>query len=196
MRTILLSLLCSLPALAAFPKTEQTAELGYGQKNVTLVFQADCPVTSARPLCDCTKVAYKGRVLTAQVDVSAFDRSVDKQIEAKTADGKKTTLTMHLQIPPALVLSSRSFVWERGGDADERTLRITLPKGSPVTALEEAGLNGEAFRFNTACIRPGAEYAVTVAPLSTAKRVLNRLVLTTKSSDPRFSRQIIYLQVK
>lgn len=185
-----------MPVLAAFPQAEQTAKLDYGQKNVTLVFQADCPVVSARPLCDCTKVSCKGRTLTAHVDVSVFDRSVDKQIKAKTADGKETTLTMHLQIPPALVLSSRSFVWKRGGAADERTLRITLPKGSPVTALEEAGLNGEAFRFNTVCIRPGAEYAVTIAPLSTAKRVLNRLVLTTKSSDPRFARQIIYLQVR
>lgn len=196
MRTALFSLLCAMPVLAAFPQTEQTVKLAYGQKSVSLVFRADCPVTSARPLCDCTKVSYDGKVLTAHVDVSAFDSSVDKKIEVKTADGKKTTLTMHLQIPPALVLSDRSFVWKRGGDADERTLRITLPQGSPVTALVEAGLNGEAFRFRTKCIRPGAEYSVSIAPLSTEKRVLNRLVLTTKSSDPRFARQIIYLQVK
>ena len=34
------------------------------------------------------------------------------------------------------------------------------------------------------------------ARCSTAKAALNRLVLTTDSSDPRYHRRIIYLQVK
>lgn len=189
-------ILTGLPVRAGFPQTEQTAKLDYGQKKTTLIFRADCAVISARPLCDCTKVSREGNTLTAYVDTTNFIQSTDKQIEAKTADGKTTTLTMHLHIPPAIVLSSRSFVWQRGAVADERTLRITLPQGSPVTEVEEAGMSGDAFRFQTKCIRPGVEYAVSLAPMSTAKRVLDRLVLKTKSSDPRFSRQIIYLQVK
>ena len=43
--------------------------------------------------------------------------------------------------------------------------------------------------------RPG-EFTVTVTPKSTAKRTLNRLMIDTDSTDPRFARCIIYLQVK
>lgn len=45
-------------------------------------------------------------------------------------------------------------------------------------------------------VKEGAKYTVTVTPRSTEKPVLNRLVITTATKDPRFVKQIIYLQVK
>lgn len=185
-----------LPAWAGVPQPEQSVSLVYGQKSATVVFKADSAIKRAKPLCECTTVSFSGNTLTAKVDTSEFDRSVDKQIEVTTADGKTTKVTMHFNVPPAIVFSANSFQWKKGAAATPQTLRITIPKGSPVSELVEAGLSGEAFDFQTKRIKAGVEYAVTITPLSTAKPVLNRLVIKTKSTDPRFSQFIIYLQVK
>ena len=75
-------------------------------------------------------------------------------------------------------------------------LRITLPKGSPITHISNAALSGDAFDYTPAIVKRGSEYTVTITPRSTAKAALNRLLLTTDSPDPRYQRHIIYLQVK
>ena len=72
----------------------------------------------------------------------------------------------------------------------------TLPKGSPITHIADAALSGDAFDYSPKVVKRGKEYSVTITPRSTAKAALNRLVLTTDSPDPRYHRQIIYLQVK
>lgn len=197
MRTgLILLLLSGLPAWAGFPQPTQSVRLAYGQKSVTLTFQADCDIKRAKPLCDCTTVSFHGRQLTANVDTSKFDQSVDKQIEVTTTDGKTTKLTMKFDVPPAIVLSARSFAWKKGGPATPQTLRITIPKGSPVSEVLEAGVTSEAFDFQTHRIKSGSEYTVAITPVSTDKAAYGELVIKTKSSDPRFSLQIIYLQIK
>ena len=197
LRASILTAACALPALAAFPQPQQGVKLAYSQKTAVVEFTTDGPaVTKAKPLCDCTTVAIHGNKLIATVDTSKFDQSVAKQIDATTADGKTTRLTMNFEVPPAIVLSARSLVWQRGSMLAPQVLTITLPKGSPVTDIKEAGLSGDAFDYVPHKVKDGREYTVTITPRSTDKPVLNRLVLTMVSTDPRFARQIIYLQVK
>ena len=197
LHAIILTAACALPALAAFPQPQQNVKLAYSQQSVVVEFSTDGPaVTKAKPLCDCTTVTIRGNKLIATVDTSKFDQSVAKQIDATTADGKTTRLTMNFEIPPAIVLSARSLVWQRGSKPAPQVLAITLPKGSPVTDIKEAGLSGDAFDYVPHKVKEGREYTVTVTPRGTDKPVLNRLVLTMVSTDPRFARQIIYLQVK
>ena len=197
LRASILTAACALPALAAFPQPQQGVKLSYSQKTAVVEFTTDGPaVTKAKPLCDCTTVSIQGNKLIATVDTSKFDQSVAKQIDATTADGKVTRLTMNFEVPPAIVLSARSLVWQRGSKPAPQVLTITLPKGSPVTDIKEAGLSGDAFDYVPHKVKDGREYTVTVTPRGTDKPVLNRLVLTMASTDPRFARQIIYLQVK
>ena len=197
LHAIIMTVACALPALAAFPQPQQSVKLAYSQQTAVVEFTTDGPaVTKAKPLCDCTTVTIRGNKLIATVDTSKFDQSVAKQIDATTADGKTTRLTMNFEIPPAIVLSARSLVWQRGSKPAPQVLAITLPKGSPVTDIKEAGLSGDAFDYVPHKVKEGREYTVTVTPRGTDKPVLNRLVLTMVSTDPRFARQIIYLQVK
>lgn len=197
LRAIILTAACALPALAAFPQPQQSVKLAYSQQSAVVEFTTDGPaVTKAKPLCDCTTVSIQGNKLIATVDTSKFDQSVAKQIDATTADGKTTRLTMNFEVPPAIILSARSLVWQRGSKPAPQVLAITLPKGSPVTDIKEAGLSGDAFDYVPHKVKDGREYTVTVTPRGTDKPVLNRLVLTMASTDPRFARQIIYLQVK
>lgn len=197
LRASILTAACALPALAGFPQPQQSVKLAYSQQSAVVEFTTDGPaVTKAKPLCDCTTVAIQGNKLIATVDTSKFDQSVAKQIDATTADGKTTRLTMNFEVPPAIVLSARSLVWQRGGACTPQVLAITLPKGSPVTDIKEAGLSGDAFDYVPHKVKEGREYTVTVTPRGTDKPVLNRLVLTMVSTDPRFARQIVYLQVK
>lgn len=193
----LAALLAASPVQAAFPQPVQQVRLACGQKEVTLNFRSDgTPITRAHPLCDCTTVTIRGSELVARVDTSHFDQNVDKQIDVTTADGKTTRLTMRFEVPPALILSARSLIWRTGAAPTPQTLRIRIPEGSPVHDIAEAALSGDAFDFTPRKVRAGREYTVTITPKSTAHRVLNRLILTTDSPDPRYTREIIYLQVR
>ena len=197
LHAIILTAACALPALAAFPQPQQSVKLSYSQQTAVVEFTTDGPaVTKAKPLCDCTTVTIQGNKLIATVDTSKFDQSVAKQIDATTADGKTTRLTMNFEVPAAIILSARSLVWQRGAAPAPQVLTITLPKGSPVTDIQEAGLSGDAFDYVPHKVKDGREYTVTVTPRSTDKPVLNRLVLTMVTQDPRFAKQIVYLQVK
>lgn len=197
MKKIVFSLILTLPALAEFKSTTQVVPLKFGQEQATVVFETSGEkIEEAEPHCDCTKVTLSGSKLTATVDTRTFDRDVEKTIAAETADGKEVTLHMQFKVPQAIRLSARSLVWKRGAVPTPQVLRITLPQGSPITHIADASLSGDAFDYAPKVVKRGREYTVTITPRSTAKAALNRLVLTTDSADPRYHRQIIYLQVK
>ena len=197
MKKIIFTAILTLPAMAGFKSTTQVVPLKSGQEQATVLFEtAGEKIEEAEPHCDCTKVSIKGHRLTAVVDTRTFDRDVEKTISAETADGEEVTLSMQFLVPQAIILSSRSLVWKRGSAPVPQVLRITLPKGSPITHITDAALSGDTFDYTPKVVKKGREYTVTITPRSTAKAALNRLVLTTDSADPRYQRQIIYLQVK
>lgn len=197
MKRLILPLLLAAPAFAGFPQPTQQVKLNYGQQKATVVFTTDgSAVTKAKAYCDCTTLQREGTRLIAEVDTSKFEGKVSKTIDATTADGKTTRLTMQFDVPPAIVPSARSLQWQVGSKPIPKVLTITLPKGSPVKEINDAGLNGEAFDYRPQTVIKGREYRITVTPLSTAKPVLNRLVIKTDSTAPRYSQQIIYLQVR
>lgn len=193
---LLLCLAAACPAWAAFLSTERPVQLAYGQKSVDVVFESDTPITRAKPLCECTTVRVEGTRLTAHVDTGGFTQDVEKQIEATTAEGKTTKLTMRFRVPQALSLSARSLVWHRGGPATPKTLRITIPKGSPVHKVTEASISGEAFDYTPRVVKDGAEYCVDITPRSTDKKTLNRLIIKTDSAEPRYAGIIVYLSIQ
>ena len=185
----------SLPLFAGFAQPTQSITLDYGQKETTVVFVADSAVKKAKAHCDCTTLSISGNTITAKVDTSLFDASVDKTISATTADGKQTTLTMKFEVPQAVVITPASLIWKVGEAPTPKVLHITVPQGSPVKSLKQAGLEGEDFVYDAAKGKRPGEYSVTVTPKSTAKRLRNRLVIKMESDDPRFSQRIIYLRV-
>lgn len=188
-------LACSVPAWAGFSQPVQSVNLTHGQQQTTVVFEADSAITSAKAHCDCTTLSISGNKLVARVDTSKFDASVDKTITAATADGKSTTLTMRFRLPDAVIFSASTLVWKQGSAPTPQVLRITVPAGSPITAVKEAALSGEDFYYKAAKGERKGEYTVTITPKSTSKRVRNRLVIRMQSADPRFTQRIIYLRV-
>ena len=100
------------------------------------------------------------------------------RVPRETADGMRWMLLQAMQ------LSARSLVWKRGEAPTPQVLRITLPKGSPITHISDAALSGDAFDYAPKVVKRGQEYTVTITPRSTAAATLNRLVLTTDSTDP------------
>lgn len=197
-RTLLpLLLLASLPAAAGFRSTEQHIKLSPAQTRATVIFETDgSAIRKTKPLCDCTKLETRGTKLVATVDTSTFDSSVDKQIDVTTSDGLTTRLTMHFEMPPAIVFSARSLVWARGAAPEPQVLTITLPAGSPIRSIKDAGLSGSNYDFAPETVAKGREYRITVTPKSTEKGNLERLVIKTDCGDPRYAQRIIYLQVR
>ena len=197
MKKIVFAIILTLPGLAAFKSPTKVVPLQFGQQSATVVFETSGEqIEEAEPHCACTKVKVSGSRLTAVVDTRTFDRDVEKTIAAETEDGEEVILRMQFRVPQAMQLSARSLVWKRGSAPTPQVLRITLPKGSPITHIVDAALSGEDFDYAPKVVKKGKEYTVTITPRSTAKAALNRLVLTTDSTDPRYHRQIIYLQVK
>lgn len=195
--TIACLLALATPTLAGFPQPTQHIRLQHGQHAVKLIFKTDgSRITKAKAHCDCTTLRNEGTQLIAIVDTSTFDSQVEKTIDATTDDGKTTRLRMRFSTPQAIVLSSRSLIWKIGSKATPKKLTITLPKGSPVKDIIDAGLNGTGFDYKPAVVQSGRTYTVTVTPLSTDKPLLNRLVIKTDCKDPRYAKQIIYLQIK
>lgn len=187
----------ALPSMAGFRAPSQTVKLRCGQTHATVVFETDgTAIRKAKPLCDCTKTQTSGTKLVAEVDTSAFDANVDKQIDVTTSDGLTTRLTMHFEVPPAIVLSARSLVWAKGAAPEPQVLTITLPEGSPIRAIKDAGLSGTNYDFVPETVERGHEYRITVTPKSTEKGNLERLVIKTDCADKRYAQRIIYLQVK
>lgn len=192
-----LLLAAALPALAGFRQTTQTVKLTCGQTRATVIFETDgSGIRKTKPLCDCTKLQTSGTKLIAEVDTSTFDADVDKQIDVTTSDGFTTRLTMHFVVPPAIVLSARSLIWKKGAAPEPQVLTITLPAGSPIRSIKDAGLSGTNYDFTPETVEKGREYRLTVTPKSTEKGNLERLVIKTDCTDKRYSQRIIYLQVK
>lgn len=191
----ILAFAMACPAMAGFAQSTKTVKLDYAQKQTTVVFEANCAITAAKPHCDCTTVSVSGNKLTAVVDTSTFDESVDKTVAATTADGVNTTLTMKFDVPQAVIFSPSILIWKVGEAPSTKVLHITVPKGSPVKALKSAGLEGDDFIYKAATGKKKGEYTVTVTPKSTAKRLRNRLVIKMESDNPLFTQRIIYLRV-
>lgn len=192
----LLSIVFAMPVQAGFLQPVQVVQLAYGQKQARVIFEADSSIIRSRSLCDCTKVSHSGTTLIAVVDVSGFALSTQKQLEATTADGKVTRLTMDIRVPQAVEFSARSLIWKVGGPTESKTLRVRIPKGSPVRTLTKADISGDAFTYTTDTVTSGEEYSVSIIPRSTQKPVLNRLIIRTDSSDVRYAGYIIYLSIQ
>ena len=194
--SLLLSLAVSLPAEAGFASPVQPVQLSFGQKEAEVIFEADSLVRQAKPLCECTSLHREGNRIIARVDTGGFSQDVEKQIDATTADGVTTRLTMRFMVPQAIVLSARSLVWKQGQPPVPQTLRITIPKGSPVHHVAEASISGDAFDYTPRIIRKGAEYAVDISPKSVGKKTLNRLIIKTDSAYQRYAAYIVYLSIQ
>lgn len=193
---ILLGFLAAMPAWAGFSQTRQSIRLEYGQKEVQVVFEATDSIKHAKPLCECTTVHIEGNKLYAKVDTSGFSKDIDKQIEVTTEDGSSAKLTMHFAVPQAVKLSARSLIWKKGREAGSKTLHISIPKGSPVHKITEASISGNDFDYTPRVVKEGAEYCVDVTPRSTEKKSLNRLIIKTDSTDPRYEGFIVYLSIQ
>lgn len=195
MRAFLLYLLAALPLSAAFTKETQAVTLAYGQTEAQVVFEADGAIRRAHPLCECTTVRVEGKRLIARVDTAAFSQDIEKQIDVTMSDGSKTRLTMCFKVPQAIVLSSRSLIWKQG-DTAPKTLKISIPKGSPVKSVSEASISGEAFDYTPRIVKAGAEYDVVISPRSFSKKALNRLIIKTDCADKRYAAYIVYLSIQ
>ena len=181
---------------AQFSQSSQEARLGFGQTHCNFLFTADSSIRKVTPNCDCTSYRIENNKLHVTVDAREFNRDTNRYLDIKMQDGRKCRLMLYFRIAQPLLLSSRSLTWKRGASPSQQSITLYIPKGSPIKALKEAGLNGKEFDYQTKTLKKNREYQITITPLSTAKKALNRLVIKTVSSDPRYSQHIIYLQIK
>lgn len=191
-----LFLLIANPLQAQFTAPQQEVHLDYGHQKAQFTFEGDSPIKSADPNCDCASLRIEGNRIIVDVDTRDFDENLNRHIKVRMEDGRKIKLYMIFVVPQPLIISSKSLIWKRNSPLKSQRLSLRIPKGSPISKLIQAGLNGEDFHFDTKTIKKGEQYQIDIRPLSTARKALNRLVLKTDSSDKRSAQYIIYLRIK
>lgn len=190
-----MAVLCPL-AQAQFAHPALKYNLQYGQEWQNFTFTADGPIASAKPNCDCTTVQIEGNILVAHVNTKDFTEDTQRSISVKMKDGRRCTIWVCFGIPQALTFSAKTLLWERGAAAAPQTIHIEIPKDSPVSKLKEAGLSGSDFTMDIKVNAKKRTYDITITPISTAKKRMNRLVIKTETKDERSSQYILYLRVK
>lgn len=192
----LLMLTLSPLAEAQFAVPAIKYNLQHGQEWQNFTFTADAPIASAKPNCDCTTTEISGNILVAKVNVKDFTEDTERTISVKMKDGRKCTVWVCFGVPKAINFSATTLAWERGAAATPQVFSVSIPKDSPISKLEEVGISGSDFDMVTQANHKAKTYEITVTPLSTAKKVMNRLVIKTQSSDERSKQYILYLRVK
>lgn len=187
--------LCPL-AQAQFAQDALKYNLEYGQQWQHFTFTADSPIASAKANCDCTTTEIQGNLLIAKVNTSDFSEDTQRSISVKMKDGRRCTLWVCFGVPQAISFSTKALAWDRNAPPNDQSIHITIPKGSPVSKLTEVGISGNDFHLETKADHRKKSYELTITPASTAKKVMNRLVIKAQSSDARSSQYILYLRVK
>lgn len=197
LKLIVLFLLAFCPlAQAQFATPAIKYNLKHGQEWQNFTFIADAPISSAKPNCDCTTAEIDGNVLVAKVNVKDFTEDTERTISVRMKDGRKCTVWLYFGVPKAINFSATTLAWERGAAATPQSFHVSVPKGSPITKIAEVGISGSDFDMATVANHKKKTYDITITPLSTAKKVMNRLVIKTQSSDERSKQYILYLRVK
>ncbi len=187
--------LCPL-AQAQFAQPALKYNLEYGQEWQNFTFTADSPIKSAKPNCDCTTVRIDGNILVAQVNTIDFTEDTNRSIDVTMKDGRRCTIWVCFGVPQAVSFSTKTLLWERGAEATPQSIHIEIPKDSPVSKLKEAGLSGSDFTMSIETNPKKRTYDITITPVSTAKKCMNRLVIKTVTKDERSSQYILYLRVR
>lgn len=161
-------------------------------------------ITRIKPHCECTKAAVEGgqttiapgasgRVLL-DIDTKTFTGTVMKDVSVTTSDGNTQRLTVAVSVPESITVSPKGLSWKQGGPATPKTVTISLAPNCPFR-LKQASLVGQGFDYQTHQLVPNKRYTVTIAPKSTQHKLINRLLIETDSSDPRYARIPVFLSI-
>ncbi len=167
------------------------------EKPILIIAEADAAIADAEPDCDCMEVSIAGEKdnkLRILLDSSVFSENAIKSIAVRMADGRRVTLKYHFIVPQALLIDKPSLLWEKG-KREAQSLKLTIPKDSPVTDLLEAGVDKEGFTLKTQ--RDGAgKYRVMITPNAATPAGLYRLIIVTNSPYVHSQRYLVYLKLK
>lgn len=199
-----------LNAELQFDQTTRHERISPQQKTLQTAFSfrnagsAPVTITRVKPHCECTKASVEGGRTTVppgasgrlllDIDTKTFTGTVMKDVSVTTSDGQTRRLTVAVSVPESITVSPKGLSWKQGGAATPKTVAITLAPNCPF-GLKRASLVGDAFHYDTHVLTPNKRFTVTVTPKSTQNKVINRLLIETDSSDPRYARIPVFLSI-
>lgn len=163
------------------------------------------PVTIKRikPHCECTEArsesgntvmpGQSGRILL-KVDTKTFVGTVSKDVSVFTSDGAEHKIVIRVAVKEPVAVMPKALSWKQNAAAETKTITLTLAVGCPFS-LKRVSLVGSDFEYEPATVIPGRKYTVVITPKSTAKKLINRLLIETDSKDPRYARIPVFLSI-
>jgi hypothetical protein len=137
-----------------------------------------------------------GRVMT-QFDTSQFLGTVEKAIELNLEGQKKPTiLTVRIHVPELIKMEPSSLKWDKGGEAGEKVMKITINHDKPIRIVKHRGNNDKIFPYKLVTIRDGWEYEIRVKPTDLRQSGMGMISVTTDCEFPRFQRAAAYAVIR
>jgi len=205
----------SLQAEMVFEKTLVEIDVDPGANEVTGEFPFEIKgseetIASYDALCTClaarvepllsdrsAKLQWKPGetgVIKARFDTSKFLGTVDKAIELKLEGRKEPIiLTVRVHIPELVKLEPATLKWDKGGEAEEKVIKITIDHTSPIKIISHSANNEKTYPYTFKTIKEGKEYEIRVKPIDTSESGMGVISLRTDCEIGKFKRANIYV---
>jgi hypothetical protein len=141
------------------------------------------------------KPGEKG-VIKARFDTSKFLGTVDKAIELKLKGRDPVHLTVRVHIPQLVELDPNTLKWEKGGERDEKIVKIKINHSKPIHITSHSATNKEVYPYELKTVKEGWEYEIRVKPTTTTESGLGMISLRTDCEIAKFKRAIVYVVTK
>lgn len=141
------------------------------------------------------KVGDKGIIKTT-FDTSKFLGTVEKAIELKLKGRDPIILTVKVNIPQVIQMEPNTLRWEKGGEADEKVIKIKVNHTKPIKIISHSSNKDEIYPYELKTIKEGWQYEIRVKPKNTTESGMGMISLRTDCEITKFKRAIVYVVTK
>jgi hypothetical protein len=179
---------------------DETVTFSFPFKNVS---DKAVKLEGVKSTCECTEAGFLGKkkVLApgessevhATMKIGMFSGNDDKKLIV-TANGEQYQLSLHVEVPEVVKLSTRHLDWVQGTAPTPQYISIDLDPKAGIK-LTEVSLSGKDFIYEPETIKVGQKYRIKVTPKTTSQVSCNPIQIKTDSTIPRYSKYVGMLTV-
>ncbi len=143
--------------------------------------------------------------ITAVFAIGSFEGVQTKSVQVSTDEvggtaqkpegTREYSLNVKLTVPALVEIEPKLAVWELGGEAEPRVLKVRMLHEDPVHITEVKSTRPN-FKTEWKAVREGREYEITVTPDSVDKALLGMLTIFTDCPVAKHQRKMAFFSVQ
>lgn len=192
------------------PTQTLTAKISESQLSASFPFtisgDKEVKIKDIHAFCSCLKAETRDGKMTfapgangsieTLFEVGGFEGVLKKELVVTTDDPKQPEirLVLEITIPALYEIKPSQLVWQAGGPADAKSVRLKVLGDDPVH-ITAAVPSRNAISAAVTEITAGREYEVTVTPSSTQQKLLGLVRLELDSKYPRYQKRLVFFNI-